>query len=99
LILVIGILKDKAWKAMLRNVVPLADRVILTRPEYERAADPELLASFARSIKKDVRVVSRLPDAISLALEEASPGDAVCVTGSLYTVGEAKAYLEGTRRQ
>jgi dihydrofolate synthase/folylpolyglutamate synthase len=99
LVLVIGILKDKAWKAMLRIMLPLADRVILTRPEYERAADPEFLASFARSIKKDVVVISRLPDAISLALKEAGPGHTVCITGSLYTVGEAKAYLEGTRRQ
>ncbi len=94
LILVVGILRDKAWKPMLRTLVSAADRIIFTRPEYERAADPHALAAFARSIKEDVDVIPNIPDAISLALEKAGSGDAVCITGSLYTVGEAKAYLD-----
>jgi dihydrofolate synthase/folylpolyglutamate synthase len=93
-ILVMGILKDKAWKPMLRELAGLADRMILTRPRYERAADPEELAAFVRPIQRNLRVISHLPGAISLALNEARHGDLVCITGSLYTVGEAKAYLE-----
>lgn len=94
IILVLGILKDKAWKPMLRDLAGIADRMILTKPRYERAADPEELAAFVRPIKQDLRVISPLPDAVSLALDEAHHGDLVCITGSLYTVGEAKAYLE-----
>ena len=93
LMLVVGILKDKAWKPMLRDLAAVADRMILTRPQYERAADPHELASFLRPIKKDVVVIPHLPDAISLAMDEAGPGDVVCITGSLYTAGEAKAIL------
>jgi len=93
-ILVMGILKDKAWKPMLRQLAGLADCMILTRPRDERAADPEELAAFVRPIQQDLRVISHLPGAISLALDEARHGDLVCITGSLYTVGEAKAYLE-----
>jgi dihydrofolate synthase/folylpolyglutamate synthase len=93
LILVLGILKDKAWKPMLRELAVISHRMILTRPEYERAADPEALATFARSLKEDVIVQPLLTDAISLALDEAGRGDWVCITGSLYTVGEAKAYF------
>ncbi|MBW1740001.1 MAG: bifunctional folylpolyglutamate synthase/dihydrofolate synthase [Deltaproteobacteria bacterium] len=95
LTLVLGILKDKAWKPMLRELADVADRIILTRPRYERAADPHELASFVRPMKQDLVIIPYLPDAISLALEEASPADAVCITGSLYMVGDAKAYLEG----
>ncbi|HID31117.1 MAG TPA: bifunctional folylpolyglutamate synthase/dihydrofolate synthase [Desulfobacterales bacterium] len=95
LIIVVGILEDKTWKPMLRDLAGVADRMILTRPEYERAANPQKLASFVRPLKQDVVVVPRLPDAISLALKEASASDAVCITGSLYTVGDSKAYLEG----
>lgn len=94
LILVLGILKDKAWKPMVRELAVISHRMILTRPQYERAADPEELAAFARSLKQDALVSPCLPDAISLALNEAGHGDMVCITGSLYTVGEAKAYLE-----
>ncbi len=95
LTMVVGILEDKAWKPMLRDLVAVADRMILTRPRYERAADPHELASFVRPLKQDLVVIPKLPDAISLALEETNTADAVCITGSLYTVGEAKAYLEG----
>ncbi len=94
LTLVVGVLQDKAWKSMLRELTALAHRVILTRPQYERAADPNELASFVRPLKQDVVVIAHLPDALSFALKEAAPGDAVCITGSLYTVGDAKAYLE-----
>ena len=94
LILVVGILKDKTWRPMLRTFLSVADHVILTRPQYERAEDPHVLASFARTIKKDIGVIPEVPNAISFALEEAAPGDAICITGSLYTVGEAKAHLQ-----
>jgi len=93
LTMVVGILQDKAWKPMLRELAGVADRMILTRPQYERAADPHELASFVRSLKQDLIVIPKLADAISLALEEASAADAVCITGSLYTVGDARAYL------
>jgi dihydrofolate synthase/folylpolyglutamate synthase len=96
LTMVVGILEDKAWKPMLRDLAGVADRMILTRPRYERAADPQELASFVHDLKQDVVVIPHLPDAISLALEEAGTVDAVCITGSLYTVGDAKAYLGGT---
>ena len=94
LTLVLGILQDKAWKPMLRELAALADCMILTRPQYERAADPHELASFVRPLKQDLVVIPHLPDAVSFALEKATPADAVCITGSLYTVGDAKACLE-----
>ncbi len=94
LILVVGILKDKAWKPMLRKLAGVVDRMILTSPEYERAADPDELASFVRPLKQEVVVMPRVSDAVSLALNEARSNDAICITGSLYTVGEAKAFLD-----
>ena len=95
LTMVVGILEDKAWKPMLRDLAGVAHRMILTRPQYERAADPHELASFVRPLKQDLVVIPKLADAISFALEKAGNADAVCITGSLYTVGDAKAYLEG----
>jgi dihydrofolate synthase/folylpolyglutamate synthase len=94
LILVLGVLKDKTWKPMVRELAGISDRMILTAPDYERAADPQELAAFARSFKNDVVVIHKLADAISYALDQVSPGDLMCVTGSLYTVGEAKAYFQ-----
>jgi len=96
LILVLGVLKDKAWKPMVRELAGISDRMILTAPEYERAADPQELAVFVRSFEDHVAVIPNLPDAISYALDEARHGDLVCITGSLYTVGEATADIESS---
>lgn len=94
LILVIGILKDKDIRAILRFLEPLADTVILTRPDDQRAAVPEDLLRRMRRSGKAV-IFDRVPEAIQQALALARPQDLICVTGSLYTVGEAKAFLEG----
>jgi dihydrofolate synthase/folylpolyglutamate synthase len=97
LVMVVGVLEDKQWRPMLRQLAGISDRMILTKPQYERAADPHELASFVRTIpmEQDLAVIPHLPDAVSHALEEAGPADAVCITGSLYTVGDARAYLDG----
>ena len=98
-ILVVGILADKGWKAMLSDLSDTAARIILTKPDYERAEDPEKLASILQAISScPITVVPNVADAVSLAMHQAGPDDAVCVTGSLYTVGEAKAYFEGLDR-
>ena len=94
LTMVVGVLEDKAWKPMLRDLAGVAHRIILTRPQYERAADPHKLAAFLRPLKQDLVVIPKLSDAISFALEKTSTADAVCITGSLYTVGDARAYLD-----
>jgi len=94
LILVIGILKDKDIRAILRFLEPLADTVILTRPDDQRAAAPEDLLKRMRRPGKAV-IFDRVPEAIQQALALARPEDFICVTGSLYAVGEAKAFLEG----
>ena len=93
LIMIVGILADKAWKPMLQELARVADAVILTRPQYERAADPYELAAFMRTLCQDVVVKPYLPDAVSLGFDKVGEDDAVCITGSLYTVGDAKAYL------
>jgi dihydrofolate synthase/folylpolyglutamate synthase len=92
--MVVGILEDKSWKAMLRELSSVADLMILTRPFYERAADPHQLASPAHLFKKDPVVIPHLPEALAFALNEATSQDTVCITGSLYTVGDAKACLQ-----
>jgi dihydrofolate synthase/folylpolyglutamate synthase len=95
LTLVVGILKDKEWKTMVMDLAQIAHRLILTKPAYERAADPEMLASVLRPFdSRHVSVVPNVADAVSMAVDLARPDDTVCITGSLYTVGEAKAYLE-----
>jgi dihydrofolate synthase/folylpolyglutamate synthase len=93
LILLIGIMKDKKYETMLHTLTPLADHVILSRPNTVRAASPSSLKKSIGQNGKRVEVIDDLKEAIGRSLSMAGEEDLVCITGSLYTVGEAKAYF------
>jgi len=93
IILVIGILGDKDFRGIVRELAPLAARVIVTKPRYARALDGETLAAEVRKHHRDVVVTDTVADALSRARGSASSGDLILVTGSLYVVGDARALL------
>lgn len=95
LTLVVGILQDKAWKPMLRHLASICHHIVLTRPQYERAGDPQEQARFLDTDPPQVTVIPRIADACNFAIHGLPRDGTLCITGSLYTVGEAKAYLEG----
>ncbi len=94
LILVIGIMEDKDVDRMLHEIVPVSDYVIYTRPVYSRAADPEILAAKAATIKKPGEIVQTLTEALDKAKKMADSRDLILVSGSLFTVGEALTYFD-----
>ncbi|HEY3315433.1 MAG TPA: folylpolyglutamate synthase/dihydrofolate synthase family protein [Bacillota bacterium] len=87
LTLVIGILADKEISTVLNELVPLAERVIVTRPDSSRAADPAVVAEEARRVAgveagagrpapADITVIEKPESAVRRALEEAGRGSA-----------------------
>lgn len=94
LILVIGVMADKAIGEMMGIIVPIADYLICTRPVYYRAASPEVLTAAAAPLGKPGETVPRLTDALTRAREMAGPDDLIVVCGSLFTVGEALTYFD-----
>jgi len=93
LILILGIMSDKEIRRMMADLVPLADRLILTQPKMDRAASLETLRSQASPFQKPMMEVAEVSDALRQALAEAGEDDLILVTGSLFTVGEARVYL------
>lgn len=98
LVLVIGILGDKDVDGIVSQLVPLADRVIVTKPKYSRALDVETLASRIRQLHGVVETSATVPEALMLARARAADDDLVLVTGSLYVVGDARAACDGMDR-
>jgi dihydrofolate synthase/folylpolyglutamate synthase len=92
--LLIGILDDKPYKTILKDLLPLCRKVILTRPKIDRALAPEKLYPVAQKIISDIHVIPDVDKAIIHAIENASPEDVICIAGSLYVVGEAKELFE-----
>jgi len=88
-ILVMGASDDKNIAGVIAELAPLFDRVIVTRSRHPRAKAPApLAAEFARHGIK-ARIADDVPSALSQALSMAGDKELVCLTGSLFIVGEA----------
>ena len=93
LILLIGVLKDKDFESILHLLIPLADHIILTKPNNDRSAPPFLLKKALGKDGKRAEIIEDLKEAIEKGLSITGQEDLLCITGSLYTVGEARAYF------
>ncbi len=96
LIMVVGIMEDKDMRGMLSLLSRVADDLILTRPAIERAADPQELRKIVEDENLGLTGASPLvepdlPRALRKALSLAGNEDMVLVTGSFYTISEARA--------
>jgi dihydropteroate synthase len=87
--LVVGAMADKDHAGM-AAAFPHADRVYTCRPGLDRAETPEALAVSFEDHADAVTVVGDVNGALDAALAESAPDDAVVVTGSLFTVAEAR---------
>jgi len=92
--MVAGILDDKPYESILKDLVAPCSRLIITRPKIDRSLPPETLEAVARPLISDIQIIADVGDAVRHAIATSRPEDAVCVAGSLYVVGEAKAALE-----
>jgi len=85
--LVVGLSADKDAASILGALQPAAVRLILTRAAHARAADPRTLPAVGE-------VTDSAAQALDLAMRDAMT-PIVCVTGSLFLVGEVLARLAG----
>jgi len=88
-----GMLDDKPYAAMLKSILSVCSRVILTKPLIDRALEPETLYGASKGLVKNIKIIPDIRKAINYALSTASANEIICITGSLYVVGEAKAML------
>ena len=95
LTLVFGAMNDKRLLEMAAILFPGVHRLILTQPDNPRAAPVERLRELALKFTASEKIIAvpRVCDALKRAREVTSPDGKICVTGSLYLVGEASAAL------
>jgi dihydrofolate synthase/folylpolyglutamate synthase len=91
--LVFGVLSDKDHAGMLRALAPAVRRLHLVAPATPRARSAATLLGVTRTLGVEADVHPALADAIACARAAARDGALVCVAGSLYLVGEARALL------
>jgi dihydrofolate synthase/folylpolyglutamate synthase len=91
LTMVFGAMRDKELERIGEILFPLAGNLLLTAIDNPRAASVETLRAiatrFARGTVSGYKTVS---DAYHAALRDTPPEGLICVTGSLYLIGEWK---------
>lgn len=99
LTLIFGAMKDKKLEEMAAILFPLAHRLVLTRPNNPRSATTDMLLDLASGLvnRDNIFVAGSSEDAFAKARDVTSPSGTICVTGSLYLVGEMKEIIEDAR--
>jgi len=87
--LVLGIMRDKDIPAIVKEACDFADKIIITKPGFERAADPEMILPEVKKYCKDVKVIKNVSEAVDHAISVSEKDDIVCIAGSIFNVSEA----------
>ena len=88
IIFIFGVMEDKDYRSMLKEICPKAKFVVLTKPDYKRAAEPEVLEETLKISNTPYEIIPHINQAYLFALKNAKPDDIICITGSHFTVGE-----------
>lgn len=86
--LVIAMMEDKAYEDCIREITPIAERVIATEVDMPRCLKAERLAEIA----ENAEVIPDVKEALRAA--QSGSGGVVCVCGSLYLAGEVRKLLK-----
>jgi dihydrofolate synthase/folylpolyglutamate synthase len=95
--LVIGLLSDKDLPGIARQLGRLTKELVITVPDTPRACDPKDVRNAFKPYIKDIRIISEVENAVkdTVSSNAGNKADrAVCITGSIYTVGEAMSALK-----
>lgn len=91
---VTGMLADKDYRSAVTKALPLAERFITVTPPVPRALDAEDLAAVLREMGPvPVKACPAIEDALEFALGESTPDDVICIFGSLYQIGNVRAFF------
>lgn len=93
LIFLTGVLADKDWSTMMGELLPLAKEFYTITPDSPRAMPAAELAAYLEGQGAKATPCGSVREGLELALVFLPPEDVVCVTGSLYMIGEVRHLL------
>ena len=90
--MVFGAMTDKNLEEMATLLFPAAQRLVLAQPDNPRAATLEKLEELASGLEISIQTYTAgsPAEAIELAQEITQPDELICVTGSLYLIGDVQ---------
>lgn len=99
-LLLMGVLADKEWKAMLDELLPLAERMYCVTPNSPRALDSEILAKECNARSVTANAFDSIDDGVKKAYNDAKTQNVPLVMlGSLYMYGDVFEALENAKKK
>jgi dihydrofolate synthase / folylpolyglutamate synthase len=86
--LVFGAIASKNWRAMLKRLEQVAGHRVYVAPPISKAVDPQLMTQVVPG-----EICASVPDALARARTLVGTRGVVVVTGSIFLVGAARAFL------
>jgi dihydrofolate synthase/folylpolyglutamate synthase len=96
LIIIFGALRDKAVDEIAGILFPLASEVIFTQPNTSRSISASQLAEIAGHHAAHFTIITDPEKALEVAIAQAVPQDVICITGSLYLVGQLRGHWQSS---
>ncbi len=90
LYMLLGMLRDKNYKALIKIIAPIAREVVCVPPQGDRALDPEELAEQVRDCGVPAVASNDITEGFQLLLRKASKADVIVAAGSLYMIGPVR---------
>lgn len=91
LTLVFAAMRDKKLDQIAKTLFPLANCLVLTVIDNQRSAEIETLAALAKQFAPGVVVeTASSTEAVHTALSQTPDNGLICITGSLYLIGETR---------
>lgn len=92
---VTGVMADKSYEEMMRQIVPLAGRIYTVTPPSVRALPAEDLAACLRRLGAVAEACPDVSEALCRAKAKAKADDVICAFGSLSFIGEVRSCRTG----
>jgi dihydrofolate synthase/folylpolyglutamate synthase len=89
-IFIFGASADHPFVDALHELLPLAHQIFATRSRHPRAADPMALRQTIADLGYGSSIAPSVPAALDTALQGADLNDLICITGSIFTVADAR---------
>jgi dihydrofolate synthase/folylpolyglutamate synthase len=96
ILMVTGVCYDKDIDQMYAPLIPLVERIYTVTPSVDRAMNGEDLSRLFSGMGVDTTPAVNVVEGIQKARIESFHGDMILVCGSLFIVGETKAWLENS---
>jgi dihydrofolate synthase/folylpolyglutamate synthase len=86
--LIFGASAGKDISGMLNELLPMAAGSIATISSHPRADDPQEIAKLAAEAGYEMAATTDLAEALAQVWSKAGPRDLICLTGSIFVVGD-----------